>query len=206
MMTIEEIYNENDISIRAYNICKYNGLDTIDKLLGYYLINYSFKNLRNCGARSNEELIGICEKYKNSIHNNIKEIDEESIEKICKNLTEEQENIINSFILIEVENLSVRTRNALLIFFNDIISISNIVDRFFLDIDFKTFKINNIGEKSALELEIFISKIRNFIYNIVEERDEKKIILLKNKLLVKSNFHINQIPAKIGRASCRERV
>ena len=35
-MTIDEIYFNNDISVRTYNVCKYNGLDSIDKLKEYF--------------------------------------------------------------------------------------------------------------------------------------------------------------------------
>ena len=67
-MTIDEIYFNNDISVRTYNVCKYNGLDSIDKLKEYFLKYNSFKKLRNCGRKSNEELIEIYNKYQTIIN------------------------------------------------------------------------------------------------------------------------------------------
>ena len=34
-MTIDELYYKEDLSVRSYNICRFNGLDSIDKLKEY---------------------------------------------------------------------------------------------------------------------------------------------------------------------------
>jgi DNA-directed RNA polymerase alpha subunit len=62
-MTIDEIYKKEQISVRSYHICKYNELNSISDLKKYYYKNQSFEKLQNCGRRSNEELIDICNKY-----------------------------------------------------------------------------------------------------------------------------------------------
>ncbi len=61
-MTIDEIYKNTDISVRSYNLCMYNNISSLDVLLEYYNNNKSFEKLRNCGRKSNEELIEVCEK------------------------------------------------------------------------------------------------------------------------------------------------
>ena len=61
-MTIDEIYNNQEIKVRSYNVCIHNGLNTITELIEYYLKHHNFYKLRNCGQWTNEELIKICNK------------------------------------------------------------------------------------------------------------------------------------------------
>lgn len=62
-MTIYELKVIEKLSLRSYNICGYNKLDTLDKILEYYSENKTFEDLRNCGKKSNQELINLCKKY-----------------------------------------------------------------------------------------------------------------------------------------------
>ena len=62
-MTLEEINRKESLSIRTYNICKYNNLNTLEDILKYYKTHRSFKGLRNCGTKTDEELKYICKKY-----------------------------------------------------------------------------------------------------------------------------------------------
>jgi hypothetical protein len=62
-MTLEEIYRKESLSIRTYNICKYNDLNTLEDILKYYKTHRSFKGLRNCGTKTDEELKNICKIY-----------------------------------------------------------------------------------------------------------------------------------------------
>jgi len=70
-MTIDKIYKREEISARSYNICKDNGLHSVSDLKRYYHQNNSFDKLRNCGRKSNEELIEICNKYQEELLENL---------------------------------------------------------------------------------------------------------------------------------------
>ncbi len=56
------IYNDY-LSMRSYNICRFNELMTIDQVISYYKEHGSFRELRSCGQKSDDELIELCKKY-----------------------------------------------------------------------------------------------------------------------------------------------
>ncbi|MCW0522946.1 hypothetical protein OKE68_01245 [Riemerella anatipestifer] len=197
-MTIDEIYKNEEISVRSYNLCRYNGLDSIDKLIEYYLKNSSFENLRNCGRRSNEELIEICKKY----HSTNADITTEQtvknpLEEILANLTRIQREVINSFILVNSISLSIRSKNAISQFLGGNFSVRNFAEKILLDKKFNVATIENVGKKSILELEVYISIVRDFIKNVNEANDEKQLITLKNNFLIQRTFSISRIPSEI---------
>ena len=60
---IEEIKLSEDLSERTKNVCLKGSLDTLYKILAYYLKNENFKKIRNCGEKTNLELITLAKKY-----------------------------------------------------------------------------------------------------------------------------------------------
>lgn len=197
-MTIEEIYYKEGISVRSYNLCKYNNLDTLEKLLDYYIANYTFENLRNCGCKSNEELIEVCKKYQSTYANNTTEqTDKNPLEEILKNLTRIQREVINSFIHVNTNSLSVRSKNAICAFLENNFSVRNFAEKILLVKKFKVEDIENVGKKSIPELEIYISIVKDFIVDVNEANDEKNLIALKNSFLIRQTFSITKIPIEI---------
>lgn len=200
-MTTDEVYKNGEISVRSYNVCRYNGLFSLENIYQYYLINRSFEKLRNCGRRSNDELIAICKKYQKSISENdiIDIIDKNPLEKIILNLTKIQENVINSFIIINTNSLSVRSKNAISQFLNYDFNIQNFSNKILLDKFFNISLIKNIGKKSIDELDIYISKIYHFIENVTQYSDEEQLITLKNNFLIQQTYSISEIPPEISK-------
>lgn len=197
-MTIDEIFDNEEISVRSYNVCRYNGLDSIDKLKEYYLKNSSFENLRNCGRRSSEELIEVCKKYlTTNADNTTEQTNKNPLEEILANLTRIQREVINSFILVNVNSLSVRSKNALSKFLEGNFSIRNFSEKILLNKKFTIANIENIGKGSIPEIEIFISIVKDFIVSVFESNDEKQLITLKNNFLIQRTFSISKIPTEI---------
>ena len=60
---IEELKDLEDLSERTKNVCIEDSLDTLYKLVHYYQLNSSFLSIRNCGLKTNKELIEMAEKY-----------------------------------------------------------------------------------------------------------------------------------------------
>lgn len=60
---IEELKDLEDLSERTKNVCTEDSLDTLYKLIHYYQLNNSFLSIRNCGLKTNKELIELAEKY-----------------------------------------------------------------------------------------------------------------------------------------------
>lgn len=127
-MTIEEIYYSEDLSVRSFNVCNDNGLKDLPSILRYFQENKTFDNLRNCGRKSNEELIALCLKYidqENLIEDESSKAENPLIAKIS-NLTRTQREIVNSFIEINLNNLTNRSKNAISTFLNGNLKIRNL--------------------------------------------------------------------------------
>jgi len=60
---IEEIKQTENLSERTKNVCLKGSLDTLYKILAYFLKNENFKKIRNCGEKTNQELIALSKKY-----------------------------------------------------------------------------------------------------------------------------------------------
>lgn len=196
-MTIDDIYMNDDISVRSYNICKYNGLTNIEDVQKHYSKYGSFYNLRNCGRKSNEELIEICNKYLiSSCKNELEEIKKLPIEEISR-LTRIQREVINNFILVNANSLSVRSKNAISQLLDGNFSVRNFAEKILLNKKFIVDTIDNVGKKSIPELEVYISIVNDFIINVDETTDENQLITLKNNFLIQRTFSISKIPTEI---------
>lgn len=198
-MTIDEIYKKEEISVRSYHVCKYNELNSISDLKKYYYKNKSFEKLRNCGRKSNEELIEICNKYPDEYFEN-KEIEvkeENPLESIISNLTRVQREVINSFLFVNTNSLSVRSKNAISLHLKNNLKVKNFAKKILLSESFNVQNIKNVGAKCVPEIEIYISIIKDFIFEVNQTRDEKYLIALKNKFLIQRTFDIPLVPNEI---------
>src|SRR5690554_1236248 len=198
-MTIDEIYKKEEISIRSYHVCKYHELNSISDLKKYYYKNKSFEKLRYCGRKSNEELIEICNKYPDDYFEN-KEInikEENPLKDIISNLTRVQREVINSFIFVNTNSLSVRSKNAISLHLKNNLKVKNFTEKLLLSESFNVLNIKNVGAKSVPEIEIYISIIKDFIFEVNQKRDEKYLIALKNKFLIQRTFDIPLVPNEI---------
>lgn len=62
-MTIQELNKTRHLSVRTFNVCKSNDLDTLDKILEYNRVGKSFRAFRNSGVGVEKELLSICKDY-----------------------------------------------------------------------------------------------------------------------------------------------
>lgn len=198
-MTIEEIYYSEDLSVRSFNVCNDNGLKDLPSILSYFQENKTFDNLRNCGRKSNEELIALCLKYidkENLAQDESTKTENPLIAKIS-NLTRTQREIVNSFIEINVNNLTNRSKNALSTFLNGNLKIRNLSERILTNERFNIQDIKNVGVKSTTELNSFIGLIKSFIENVSNAKDENELISMKNRFFIEKSFSISEIPSEI---------
>lgn len=197
-MTIEEIFKKKEISVRSYNVCYYNKLLTLNDIKEFYNKNKSFEKLKNCGRKTNEELIDICNKYQNDYIEiqELKAINEKPQAEIT-NLTRVQREVINSFIIINTNSLSTRSKNAISLYFDNNLKVKNFIDKVLLSESFCVQKIKNVGNKCIPELKFYFSIIKDFIFEVSQTKDEKYLIALKNKFLIQRTFNIKFIPSEI---------
>jgi hypothetical protein len=199
-MTIDEIYRNGNLSVRSYHACKYNGLETLGDIIKFYRENSSFEKLRNCGKKSNEELIELYNKYKNTDFGfeEIYEIKSENkLKTIISELSRNQREVINSFIQINTNSLSIRSQNAIKALLRNNLKIKNFADEILFVDGFDVKKIRNIGARSVSELEVYISVIEDFIIEVSKNENDKYLISLKNKFLIQNTFSLYNTPNEI---------
>jgi predicted Zn-ribbon and HTH transcriptional regulator len=192
-ISLDELAEIEGFSIRTKNLCEYNSLKDLNSILNYYLKNSNFLRLRNCGPKSNLELIKACKVYNSSINRTtniaIPEIDDSpeiQIDQLLgdtKTLTSRKRNAINNLIKAKFNELSVRSANALRNYLNDDVSLSN-VKLILLSQESTLRSIHNVGEKSTSEIKKFINSIHKLIYIIItSDNEEKTSIELFNAIL-----------------------
>ena len=181
---LEELLEVNDISVNTYNICKYNNINTLEKILQYFLENGGFKKLRNCDDISNQELLDICKKYNYFLLH----LENKTIERIAKNqllqtiktLSIRQENILNNLIFSKFKNLSSRSSKALSSYLDNSINISSINESFFRTPYFDFSILKNVGNTAKIEITSFLKDIKELIERVSKLEDEGT---LKRELL-----------------------
>lgn len=198
-MTIDEIYKKEEISVRSYHVCKYNELHSVSDLKKYYYKNKSFDKLRNCGRKSNEELIDICNKYQDEyIENRETETKKENpLKTITSELTRVQREVINSFIYVNTNSLSVRSKNAISLHLKNNLKVKSFTEKILLSESFNVQNIKNVGAKCVPEIEVYISIIKDFIFEVSQTTDENYLIALKNKFLIQRTFEIPLVPSEV---------
>ncbi|MFV5701854.1 sigma factor-like helix-turn-helix DNA-binding protein [Flavobacterium sp. XS2P12] len=199
-MTIDEIYKNENISVRSYNVCRYNGLETLKEIIEFYRENRSFNKLRNCGKRSNEELTELYNKYKNidfGFEANFQFKIENKFKIIISELSRNQREVINSFIQVNTNSLSIRSQNAIKALLEDNLKIKNFADKILFEDGFDVKKIRNVGALSVYELEVYINIVEDFIIEVSKNENDKYLISLKNKFLIQNTFSLSNIPSEI---------
>lgn len=198
-MTIEEIYYSEDISVRSFNVCNDNDLKDLNAILKHYREHRTFGNLRNCGKKSNEELTDLCVKYKDYGNRQIVEPPkpEKQLFTTISNFTRTQREIVNSFIEINSNNLSNRSKNAITSFLNGNLKIRNISERILTNERFNFQDIKNVGTKTVTELQGFIDFIIEFIEKVAEVEIENDLVALRNRFFIEKTFSISSIPIEI---------
>lgn len=198
-MTIDEIYKKEEISVRSYHVCKYNELHSVSDLKKYYYKNKSFEKLRNCGRKSNEELIDICNKYQDEyIENRETETKKENpLKTIISELTRVQREVINSFIFVNTNSLAVRSKNAISLHLKNNLKVKSFTEKILLSESFNVQNIKNVGAKCVPEIEVYISIIKDFILEVSQTTDENYLIALKNKFLIQRTFEIPLVPSEV---------
>lgn len=205
-MTLDELFELENISVRALNVCYGRGLRSLSDILNFFKEHNTFIHLRNCGNKSNNKLIEFCLKYidqeddysnKGNYNSNNQILEKDILKSRISNLTRTQRDIINSYIDISTISLSARSRNALLNILNNNIDLRIISEEILFNDQFNVSEIKNVGRQSSLELEEFVSNLVSFIDKITETTNYSELFSLKNEYLIKQCFQISDIPSDV---------
>lgn len=203
-MQLEELLKTFELSQRSFNLCTDNNINSVKELIEYFLLHKTFKNLRNCGDKSNNELIEICmyylefDEYKQLIIINAENQTQIKFnENSDLNLNRVQREIINDFIDVNINYLSNRSKNAILLHLENNIKIKNLIKNDIFSISFNASKIKNVGNKCIPEINDFVSTIKDFVFEVSKTENDYELYKLKNKYLIQRTFSIVDIPNEI---------
>lgn len=103
---IQQLRILENLSQRTINICNDNGINTLEEILKLKKENFKFSSLRNCGVKTDSELLHLCDKYENyHFLNSIEDTDnsEDSLVKVKPIVNED----IEIKTLLEIEGMSI---------------------------------------------------------------------------------------------------
>lgn len=163
--TIKELYDDFDLSIRAYNVCIRANIITIDDLREHYNKYANFLNIQNCGLKTNKELEQLVTNFKKKEKDVALPIKTDAPPK--KNISDK---VFKLLISQELEKLSIRSQNGILQYFGNQIPSADRIKAAFIDTQFEPLKIRNIGKKSLDEVKDFIASVMD-IYALYAEKD-----------------------------------
>ncbi len=196
-ISLEKLSEIENLSIRSTNVCEWNGLKDLTSILSYYWENIDFLGLRNCGQKSNTELIELCKKYEDFAEKPILEIPENPLKKHLENLTVRQKQILNNIISSQFNELSNRANNVLKVYANSDISLKSFYE-IIINPDYNIKNFKNVGVKTEEELKDFFKNLRDQLELISVFNDEKELKIelfstyLKRKLKLDQSI-INEI-------------
>ncbi|MDR2970801.1 MAG: hypothetical protein LBU83_02555 [Bacteroidales bacterium] len=113
-ITIENLLNTNQISLRAANCLRNTVLGTLDKIVGFYKDNGSFHNkkLRSAGYGICEELDELCQKIIRKTESNKQRFKIKEVSELINELSEKEREILLSLSkLIIAEEIIIRKKN-----------------------------------------------------------------------------------------------
>jgi hypothetical protein len=183
---LEEIIDNECLSVRSINICRDAGLISLNRILDFYAKKGSFMSIRNCGAKTDKELIEICKKYLSSIPaNEVLKEQKESFLDTINLLTPFQKATLNKHFEYLISNLNVRSYNGLASI-QESLNPKDVFEKIFSErFDFKN--IRNIGNKSVEELEKLKLELIRFV-NVLQAIQKDQLSKEYTKLILKTTY------------------
>ena len=179
------------MSVRAYNVCRDNQINTIKKLYEYYSSHGSFLQLPNCGAKTNDELVNIVLKsapnniarsitprfdHTLPLNRKIEDIELATVDQmfdIVNSLTKYERHAVNDFIMFLVYSVGTRTKNSLFEYYNEDFKVKNLLRKPKLIDSLESLSIAKVGKKSITELKWFYRQL--FINIVLMESNPEKV-------------------------------
>ncbi|ROI09833.1 hypothetical protein EGI11_03495 [Chryseobacterium sp. H3056] len=199
LKTVQDIYKDNEISVRSYNVCYYNDLLTTEDIVRYYQKNGGLFNLRNCGLKTRIELEVIYQKAFPFFQQPFQALTGEDL--ITKRLSRTKVDIALNILKFEVTDLSVRTRNSLMRHLDGDISLKNFETNILLIDNPKLIQLHNLGKKSWGELTNFKERIRNLLSELLAVENEAELIGISNEYYLKTKFPEISVPENVKNSS-----
>jgi len=195
---LEEI---KGLSVRAYNVCRYSNLLNLNAILCYYQVYGCFIRLRNCGRKTDVELIRLCMNYEKlqekqssvvelapngSTPKRTYDISSEDIQLLSPQKVE----IIEYFVSFQYSIVFASDFPLLSSYLKDDFSLNSIWQNIY-QVDFKSADLRGIGRTNAEKVNVLFHEIYQFIRVVILEDDEVR--LYERLLEMKKIFSVNRI-------------
>lgn len=161
-ITIKDLYYTGELSVRSYNVCSRVNICTIQDLHEYLVNNDDFLRVKNCGAKSNKELLSLYKVY--YLSNNYHGTHLPNTAAVAKPLE------FDELIEKAYKDLSVRAKNALITYFKKKPLWHETVKRHFIERIFPINTLQNVGVKTAKEISTFIEFGKDLYYKFNKEQ------------------------------------
>lgn len=179
------------LSARAVNVCGSNGLHSAQDILDHYTKHKSFTNFRNCGQKTELELLNFSKRLEAEF--SAVQLPQHLLsESAYEALSPVKKSIINWHIKLLLSMLSVRSKNAIRHEFKVHAESDSIVTKIPTSSEV-LLSIKNIGEKSLTELKDFLTKANAFLQEILPIEEDNVLSIQYVKVIVKTTF--KTIPA-----------
>lgn len=200
-MNLKEIRVVENLSNRTYNVCYDNGLFDIKSICEFYKDKKSFNSLKNCGKRSNEELINISKKYIvysiGEKENNNNENIPKDFNDIFNRLNSFQIEIIDFYIKANLNLLGAVSIDILKKTLNNKIDLVSIIEYNLLSENYRINPRIIMRNKSIGEFEIFLISLKDFILTVYSVNDYNSLINIKHKCICQTLFSDVVVPIEV---------
>lgn len=161
---IASFYNKGEISVRAYNICMENELNTLGELIRYKEKYSDFYRLNKCGRKTNNELTILANKevaiysYQDDIENKVdsKPTSWDYLSDLVDSLVKKDRDSINDFINFVLSSLSSRSQKYIIEYYNQDLRVKKIVNESRLIDNNSNIKV---GSKYFKDIDFFYEQV-----------------------------------------------
>ena len=192
---IKYFYNKGEMSVRAYNICMENHLNTLGELIEYKEKYSDFYRLNKCGRKTNDELTILANKevaiysFNNDIEDevNSKLTGWNCISDSVDSLVKKDRDSINDFIKFVLSSISSRSQKYIIEYYNQDLRVKTIVSESRLIDNNSNIKV---GSKYFKDIEFFYDQV---LKNITLDRSVRESLIEQLlEVLVYSSREINK--------------
>ena len=180
----------NAVSVRAYNVCLYNGLDNIEALFAYYKVNGSFGKFRNCGLKTNLELVDFCRENIN-INNEIQLENSESDlpnSFFFENFSLHQIVVIESYVRQELDHLNKDIVSALELYLDGPVTTQKLFDKILNNSAFNLSWFNFLNGNTVRNLANMITQFKAVVKSVYFLNEKDELINYNYDITLNKNF------------------
>ncbi len=172
-MQIDSLCEAGKLSVRASNVCSAADLDTVEDVKNYFEQYGTFKKIRNCGNKTEKELLDLCQAERATLFADYDEQVSE-VPEVYPFVTPRKEEIFEMYIQSQLQRLPVRAKNGLNGYFKGDFSAKTIYTQLIKpSIDFK--KLRNIGAGTVDELNDLKDRLSVRFNELIAMADETEL-------------------------------